>query len=100
MYNNIKFKGGTVVLFTDEELLRPVQNSLDKIRPMLQSDGGDLELLGIKNGKIYVQLVGHCHGCAASATTLKYGVERQLRMDIHPELEVVNIPIGEEIKFD
>ncbi|MBF0902235.1 MAG: NifU family protein, partial [Campylobacter concisus] len=41
-----------------------------------------------------------CHGCAASTTTLKYGIERQLRIDIHPELEVVNIPIGEEFDID
>lgn len=89
-----------MIPFTDDELLKPVQASLDKVRPMLQNDGGDMELLGIKNGKIYVRLTGHCHGCAASGTTLKYGVERQLRIDIHPELEVVNIPLGEEVKFD
>lgn len=89
-----------MIPFTDEELLKPVSASLNKVRPMLQNDGGDMELLGIKNGKIYVRLVGHCHGCAASGTTLKYGIERQLKMDIHPELEVVNIPLGEEVKFD
>ena len=89
-----------MIPFSDEELLAPVQDSLDMIRPMLQNDGGDMQLLGIKDGVVYVRLTGHCHGCAASSQTLKYGVERQLRMDIHPELEVVNIPIGEEAKFD
>ena len=86
-----------MIPFSDEELLKPVQNSLNAIRPMLQNDGGDIELLKIKNGVVYVQLTGHCHGCAASDQTLKYGVERQLRMDIHPELSVVNIPMGESI---
>lgn len=86
-----------MIPFSDEELLKPVQNSLNTIRPMLQNDGGDIELLKIKNGVVYVQLTGHCHGCAASGQTLKYGVERQLRIDIHPELSVVNIPIGESI---
>lgn len=86
-----------MIPFSDEELLKPVQNSLNAIRPMLQNDGGDIELLKIKNGVVYVQLTGHCHGCAASGQTLKYGVERQLRMDIHPELSVVNIPLGESI---
>ena len=81
-----------MIPFTDEELLKPVKASLQKVLPMLENDGGGIELLGIKNGK--------CHGCAASSTTLKYGVERQLRIDIHPQLEVVNIPIGEEVKFD
>lgn len=86
-----------MIPFSDEELLKPVQNSLNAIRPMLQNDGGDIELLKIKNGVVYVRLTGHCHGCAAAGQTLKYGVERQLRIDIHPELSVVNIPIGESI---
>ena len=89
-----------MIPFTDAELLKPVTASLEKVRPMLQNDGGDMTLLGIKNGKIYVQLTGHCHGCAASTTTLKYGLERQIRADIHPELEIVNIPVGEEVNFD
>ena len=88
-----------MIPFSDEELLAPVQGSLELIRPMLQNDGGDMKLLGIKNGVVYVRLTGHCHGCAASAQTLKYGVERQLRMDIHPELSVVNIPEGEEFEL-
>lgn len=86
-----------MILFSDEELVKPVQKSLDAIRPMLQNDGGDIKLLKIKDGIVYVQLTGHCHGCAASGQTLKFGVERQLRIDIHPEISVVNIPIGEEI---
>ena len=85
-----------MIPFSDEELLKPVSASLQKVLPMLENDGGGMELLGIKNGKIYVRLTG----CAASTTTLKYGLERQLRMDIHPELEVVNIPIGEEFDID
>lgn len=89
-----------MIPFTDEELLKPVKNTLDSVRPMLQADGGDMELLGIKNGVVYVRLTGHCHGCAASGQTLKFGVERQLKIDIHPELTVVNIPMGEEFNID
>ncbi|MBP3224982.1 NifU family protein [Campylobacter sp. JMF_01 NE2] len=88
-----------MIPFSDEELLNPVKASLDTIRPMLQNDGGDMELRGIKNGVVYVTLTGHCHGCAASGQTLKFGVERQLRMDIHPELSVVNIPQGENFEL-
>ncbi|MDA3076187.1 NifU family protein [Campylobacter sp. JMF_04 NA10] len=88
-----------MIPFSDEELLGPVKASLDTIRPMLQNDGGDMELRGIKNGVVYVTLTGHCHGCAASGQTLKFGVERQLRMDIHPELSVVNIPQGEKFEL-
>lgn len=85
-----------MIPFTDEELLEPVRASLDVVRPILVQDGGDMELLGIRNGVVYVRLVGRCHGCASSSQTLKYGVERQLKIDIHPELSVINIPIGEE----
>ncbi|MDL0089049.1 NifU family protein [Campylobacter gastrosuis] len=88
-----------MIPFSDDELLKPVQKSLEKVMPMLKNDGGGLDLLGIKDGKIYVRLTGHCHGCAASGTTLKYGVERQLRLDIHPELEVINVPQGQEVAF-
>ncbi|AQW86152.1 putative protein (NifU domain), possible thioredoxin [Campylobacter pinnipediorum subsp. caledonicus] len=88
-----------MIPFTDEELLKPVQASLKKVLPMLENDGGGLDFLGIKNGKIYVRLTGHCQGCAASGNTLKYGIEKQLKIDIHPELEVINVPQGEEVSF-
>jgi len=89
-----------MIPFTDEELVPAVEKSLEKIKPMLALDGGGLTLLGVKNGKVYVQLQGACHGCASSSQTLKYGVERQLRIDIHPEIEVVSIPIGTDFNID
>ncbi len=39
-------------------------------------------------------------GCSSSGTTLKYGVERQLKMDIHPDITVINVPIGMENDID
>jgi Fe-S cluster biogenesis protein NfuA len=89
-----------MIPFSDEELLPVVEKVLDKVRPMLVRDGGDMKLLSIKNGRVFIQFQGACHGCSASDQTLKYGVERQLRIDIHPEMEVVNIPLGEESKMD
>jgi len=89
-----------MIPFSDEELYEPVAAALDVVRPMLVRDGGNIELLAVRDGVVYVRLVGHCHGCAASGTTLKYGVERQLRIDIHPELRVVNVPIGEDLPFE
>jgi len=85
-----------MIPFTDEELMIPVQAAIDKIRPSLALDGGDIDFIAVKNSKVYVQLKGACIGCASSGSTLKYGVERQLKMDIHPELEVVNVPLGME----
>jgi len=85
-----------MIPFTDEELLSPVKSVIDKVRPSLALDGGDIDFVGVKNGAVYVQLKGACVGCASSGSTLKYGVERQLRMDIHPELTVINVPDGME----
>lgn len=85
-----------MIPFSDEELMAPVSNIIDKVRPSLKLDGGDIDFITVKNSKVYVQLKGACVGCASSGTTLKYGVERQLRMNIHPELEVVNVPMGME----
>ena len=86
--------------FSDEELRPVVEKSLEKVAPMLALDGGGLKLLDIKNGKVFVQLQGACMGCSASSQTLKYGIERQLRMDIHPQIEVVNIAPGMESMID
>ncbi len=85
-----------MIPFSDEELLDPVKNVIDKVRPSLALDGGDIEFITVKNGNVYVQLKGACIGCSSSGNTLKYGVERQLRMDIHPEISVVNVPAGME----
>ncbi len=85
-----------MIPFSDEELLPVVEKSLEKIKPMLALDGGGLTLLAIKQGRIFVQLQGACQGCASSGQTLKYGIERQLRIDIHPEIEVINVLPGTE----
>ena len=89
-----------MIPFSDEELLAPVERVIEKIRPSIKLDGGDIDLVTIKNQKVYVQLKGACVGCASSGTTLKYGVERQLRIEIHPELVVVSVPIGMENDID
>lgn len=89
-----------MIPFSDEELMAPVKVAIDKIRPSLALDGGDIDFITVKNSSVYVQLKGACIGCASSGNTLKYGVERQLRMDIHPELCVVNVPVGMENDID
>ncbi|MEA2111711.1 MAG: NifU family protein [Campylobacterota bacterium] len=89
-----------MIPFSDEELLSPVSDVIDKLRPSLALDGGDIDFLTVKNSVVYVQLKGACVGCSSSGTTLKYGVERQLRMDIHPELTVINVPMGMEHQID
>ncbi len=83
--------------FTDEDLQEPVKNIIDtKISPMLSQDGGAMSLLDIKNGTVYIQLQGACVGCAASPSTLKYVVEKELKAAIHPDLKIINVPQGME----
>jgi len=89
-----------LIPFTDEELQPAVENVIEKVRPSIKLDGGDIKLIDIQDGAVYVQLQGACVGCASSGTTLKYGVEKQLKEMIHPELTVINVPLGWEDKFD
>jgi Fe-S cluster biogenesis protein NfuA len=65
-----------------------VEKALNKIRPALQADGGDVELVDVKDGVVKVRLTGACGGCPMSQMTLKMGIERQLKKDI-PEVKEV-----------
>jgi Fe-S cluster biogenesis protein NfuA len=60
-----------------------VEQALDRIRPYLQRDGGDIKLIDItEDGVVKVQLTGACHGCPMSQMTLKQGVERALMKEV------------------
>lgn len=76
--------------FSDEELLKPVELSINKVRPLLIQDGGNVTLLKIENGKVFVRLEGACRGCPSSTKTLKFGIERTLKNDIHPDIEIIS----------
>jgi Fe-S cluster biogenesis protein NfuA len=65
-----------------------VQKVLEKIRPSLQADGGDVELIDVKDGVVKVRLQGACAGCPMSQMTLKNGIERLLKQEI-PEVKTV-----------
>lgn len=56
-----------------------VEEALDEIRPYIHSHGGELELLEVSDGVVRVRMSGSCHGCAASAMTLRRGIEQVLR---------------------
>ena len=77
--------------FSDQELLKPVEIVIDKVRPMLINDGGNVTLLKIENGKVYVRLEGACKGCPSISKTLKFGIESALKNEIHPDIELVNV---------
>ena len=65
-----------------------VKKVLDEIRPMLQADGGDVELISVKEGVVKVRLKGACAGCPMSQMTLRNGIERILKEKV-PEVQSV-----------
>ena len=68
-----------------------VEAVLDKIRPSLLSDGGNVELVEVSDGTVKVKLVGACAGCPMSTMTLKMGIERILKQEIPEVKEVVAV---------
>jgi len=64
---------------------------LDEVRPMVQSDGGDIELLDIQDDVVAVRLTGNCIGCPSSQATLKQGIERKLKLKI-PQIKGISSP--------
>ena len=74
---------------TSEELRINVEKALDEIRPFLQSDGGDINLLSIDDDKfVKVQLTGACTSCTVNQMTLKSGVEMTIKK-YAPQIESV-----------
>jgi Fe-S cluster biogenesis protein NfuA len=74
---------------TNDNLMERVSKALDKVRPYLQSDGGDIELVEITDDMtVKVKLTGACHGCPYSMQTLKAGVEQAIRKEV-PEIRQV-----------
>ncbi len=72
------------------DIKQQVQAALDKIRPMLQADGGDVELVELAEEETVarVRLQGACQGCPGAAMTLKMGVERVLKAEV-PQIDRV-----------
>ncbi len=66
-----------------------VEKALDEIRPMLQADGGNVELLAVSDeGKVTVKLTGACHGCPMAQMTLQMGIRKKI-MDLVPGITEV-----------
>ena len=68
-----------------------VEAILNEIRPALQADGGDVELVGVNDGMVSVRLTGACAGCPMSTMTLKMGIERILKEKLPEVKEVVSV---------
>ena len=68
-----------------------VEEVLNKIRPSLVRDGGNVELVDVSNGTIKLKLIGACAGCPMSSMTLKMGIERILKEEIPDIKEVLAV---------
>jgi Fe-S cluster biogenesis protein NfuA len=69
-----------------------LQKVIDEIRPYLQGDGGDCELIGIdEDGTVQLRFVGACGGCPSATATLKMGIENYLREKVPWVKEVVQV---------
>ena len=70
-----------------------VKQVIDKLRPQLQADGGDIELIEVTDdGVVKVRLLGHCAGCMHAQQTLTFGVERTIKQFVPEVTAVVNVP--------
>ncbi len=68
------------------------QKAIEQIKPNLQVDGGDVELVDVSDdGVVKVKLLGACHGCPMSQMTLKMGIERHLKKEVPEIKEVISI---------
>jgi Fe-S cluster biogenesis protein NfuA len=90
-YNHFRMNEGLILFQEEITMNENVQAVLDQIRPALQADGGDVELVDVKDGIVSVRLTGHCGGCPMSSMTLKMGIERLLKNKLPEVKEVVAV---------
>ena len=80
------------MIMSSEDLQKNVEKALDEIRPFLQNDGGNINLIDIENGEIVkVQLIGACSSCKVNQMTLKTGVEMTIKKYAPQIQSVINI---------
>ena len=90
-------RSSSVILFLAEKggpckVREKVEAALEKVRPFLQRDGGDVELVDVSDdGVVKVRLTGACGGCPMSTYTLKQGIERSLKQSLPEVKEVVQV---------
>ena len=74
-----------------DALIARVREVLEEVRPMVQSDGGDIELMDVVDDVVGVRLTGNCIGCPSSQATLRQGIERKLKQRI-PQIKGISSP--------
>lgn len=77
-------------VLSEDDLNYRIAEIIAEVRPFIQSDGGDIELLKVEDQVVYVRLTGACVGCPSSMITLKHGVEARIREEL-PQIESVEM---------
>lgn len=85
--------------FNNQEAEKEIIRIIDKIRPYLYSEGGDIEYVGFKDGVVYVRMLGACNGCMSMDYTLKDGIEALLVENVPEVIEVKNLEPGEGMEI-
>lgn len=76
---------------SESQMYDEVLEVLDKLRPFLQRDGGDVELVDVEDGIVKLKLMGACGSCPSSTITLKAGIERALLEEVEGVQEVMQV---------
>ena len=74
-----------------EDLAKKITDRLEELRVHLQADGGDLEIVSIEGKLVKLRLRGACGGCPHATMTIKGGLERILKAEIDPEIEIERV---------
>ncbi len=74
-----------------EKIVKEIKDLLQKVRPYLNRDGGDVEFVRFEDGIVYVRMLGACAGCMGLDSTLKDGIEMMLIDNVDGVLEVRNV---------
>ena len=77
-------------LMKEKDIEEKIKEVIEKIRPYMQNDGGDVEFKKFENGVVYVKLTGACSGCPMATITLQEGIESVLISEIPEVIKVVN----------
>lgn len=81
----------------DEESVKLIEATLNKVRPFLQRDGGDIEFIGFKDGIVYVSLTGACAGCMLADDDISGGIEIILMQEVPGVIAVKGSNIPEDV---
>lgn len=82
---------------SEEETVKAIEATLEKIRPFLQRDGGDIDFIGFRDGIVYVAMVGACEGCSLAQDDISAGVEIILMEEVPGVMQVKSTDVPADL---